>query len=326
MPELFFKTPMGSKPQEDKGKVYDLIILGGGPAGLSAALYAGRARLDTLLIEKNLPGGQISITDWVENYPGFPEGITGLDLAKKFEDHARKFGTRIVLEEVVDAELKSEPKVIKTSQGEYRAHTIILATGNEPRKLNIPGEEKFKGRGVSYCATCDGPFFKDKDLVIVGCGNSGVQEGLYLLRFVKSITYVERLQCHNAEKILMERALKEPRMKFYYEHELVSIDGKDKVESVTAINLKTKEKMVIPAQGVFFYVGLVPKTEFLRGKVDCDPYCYVICNENSCTSVPGVFAAGDVRMKDVKQIVTAVAEGAIAATMAMKYLEGKKEM
>lgn len=158
MPELFFKTPMESKHPEDKGKVYDLIIIGGGPAGLAAALYAGRAMLDTLLIEKNLPGGQICITDWVENYPGFPEGITGLELCKRLEDHARKFGSRIILEEVVDVDLKSEPKLVKTTQGEYRARTVILATGNEPRKLNIPGEEKFRGRGVSYCATCDGPF------------------------------------------------------------------------------------------------------------------------------------------------------------------------
>jgi len=326
MPELFFKTPMGSKPPEEKGKVYDLIILGGGPAGLTAALYASRAKLDTLLIEKSLPGGQISITDWVENYPGFPDGISGMELARKMEEHARKFGATIILEEVVDVDLKADPKIVKTTRREYRTQTIIVATGNEPKRLNVPGEEKFLGRGISYCATCDGPFFKDKDIVIVGCGNSGVQEGLYLLRFVKSITFVERLQCHNAEKILMERALKEPRMKFYYEHELVSINGEDRIESVTAINLKTKDKIVIPAQGVFFYVGLVPKTGFLRGKVECDSYCYVICHDNSCTSVPGVFAAGDVRQKDVKQIVTSVADGAIAATMAMKYLEGKEKM
>ncbi|HVP36374.1 MAG TPA: thioredoxin-disulfide reductase [Terriglobales bacterium] len=326
MPELFFKTPMESKAPEEKGKIYDLIILGGGPAGLTAALYASRAKLDTLLIEKSLPGGQISITDWVENYPGFPDGISGMELARKMEEHARKFGATIILEEVLDVDLQADPKIVKTSRREYQTRTIIVATGNEPRRLNIPGEEKFLGRGISYCATCDGPFFKDKDIVIVGCGNSGVQEGLYLLRFVKSITFVERLECHNAEKILMERALKETRMKFYYEHELTSINGEDRIESVTAVNLKTKEKIVIPAQGVFFYVGLVPKTAFLRGKVDCDTYCYVICNENSCTSVPGVFAAGDVKQKDVKQIVTALSDGATAATMAMKYLESKEKM
>ncbi|MDP2961081.1 MAG: thioredoxin-disulfide reductase [candidate division Zixibacteria bacterium] len=301
-----------------------MIILGGGPAGLTAAIYATRAKLDTLLIEKALPGGNVSSTDWIDNYPGFTDGISGMELSKKMEDHAKRFGANIIQEEVIDVDLKSEPKTVETSQGKYQTQTIILATGNEPKKLNVPGEEKFRGRGVSYCATCDGPFFKDKDVVIVGCGNSGIQEGLYLLRFVESITYVEFLPFMIAEKILQEKALKEPKMKFYLEHELLSIDGKDRVESVTAQNRKTKEKIIIPAQGVFFYVGLVPKTEFLKGKIDLDKDGYIISDENTKTSIPGVFVAGDVRQKNLRQIATAIGDGAVAAVMAQKYLEEKK--
>jgi len=323
MTELFFKTPFEKKSPQDKDKVYDLIILGGGPAGLTAAIYATRAKLDTLLIEKAVPGGYVSSTDWIDNYPGFTEGISGMELSKKMEDHAKRFGANIIQEEVIDMNLKSEPKTVETSQGKYQTQTIILATGNEPKKLNVPGEEKFRGRGVSYCATCDGPFFKDKDIVIVGCGNSGIQEGLYLLRFVKSITYVEFLRFMTAEKILQEKALREPKMKFYLEHQISSIDGKDRVESVTIQNLKTKNNIIIPTQGVFFYVGLVPKTELLKGKIDLDKDGYIISDENTKTSIPGVFAAGDVRQKSLRQIATAVGDGAIAAVMVEKYLESR---
>ncbi len=324
MPELFFKTPSGDKPPEDKDKIYDLIILGGGPAGLTAAIYAARAELGTLIIEKAVPGGYVSTTDWVENYPGFADGISGMELSKKMEEHAKKFGIRIIQEEVTEVELKSTPKIVRTSRGKYQAGTVIIATGNEPKMLNVPGEEKFRGKGVSYCATCDGPFFKDKDIVVVGCGNSGIQEGLYLLRFVKTITFVEFLPQMTAEKILQERALKEPRMKFHLNHQLLSIDGKDKVESVTAQNRETDEKVVIPALGVFFYVGLVPQTEFLKGEISMDKDGYIIANNQTQTSVPGVFAAGDVRQKNVRQIVTATSDGAIAAVMAQKYLEEKE--
>jgi len=323
MTELFFKTPSEKKSPQDKDKVYDLIILGGGPAGLTAAIYANRAKLDTLLIEKAVPGGYVSSTDWIDNYPGFTEGVSGMELSKKMEDHARRFGANIIQEEVIDVDLKSEPKLVETTHNKYKTLTVIIATGNEPKKLNVPGEEKFRGRGVSYCATCDGPFFKDKDIVIVGCGNSGIQEGLYLLRFVKSITYVEFLRFMTAEKILQEKALLEPKMKFHLEHQISSIDGKDRVESVTIQNLKTKEKVIIPAQGVFFYVGLVPKTEFLKGKIDLDKDGYIISDENTKTSIPGVFAAGDVRQKSLRQIATAVGDGAIAAVMVEKYLESR---
>lgn len=324
MPELFFKTPSQDKHPEDKDKVYDLVILGGGPAGLTGAIYATRAKLDTLIIEKAVAGGYVSTTDWVENYPGFADGISGMELSKKMEEHAKKFGTKIIQQEVVEVDLRSDPKIIQTSQGKYLARTVIIATGNEPKKLNVPGEEKFRGKGVSYCATCDGPFFKDKDIVILGCGNSGIQEGLYLLRFVKSITCVEFLPQMTAEKILQERALKESKMKFYLNHQLLSIDGKDKVESVTAQNRETKEKVVIPAQGVFLYVGLVPQTQFVKGKITMDQDGYIIANNQTQTSIPGVFAAGDVRQKNLRQIVTATSDGAIAAVMAQKYLEEKK--
>lgn len=303
-------------------KIYDLIIIGGGPAGLTAGIYATRGKLDTLLLDRLNPGGLVASTEWVENYPGFPEGIVGVELMKKIEEQATKFGLQVsTFKEVNSVNFKGKIKTIKVDQDEYKAKAVIIASGTEPKKLNIPGEEKFKGRGVSYCATCDGPFFKDKDIVIIGAGSCGIQEGLYLTRFVKSIVVVEFMPHMNAEKILQERALNEPKFSFFLNHRVTSINGENQIESVTIKSRETGEERTIPAAGVFVYVGWNPMTHFLKGQVDLDQWGYVIAGEDTKTSLPGVFAAGDVRQKILRQITTAVSDGSVAAFMAERYIE-----
>jgi len=305
-----------------ENKIYDLIIIGGGPAGLTAGIYATRGRLDTILLDKLNPGGTVATTEWIENYPGFPEGIVGAELMKKMEEQARKFGLQVIpTKEVLAVDFKNKIKTIKVDDGEYKAKSIIIATGTEPKKLNIPGEDKFRGRGVSYCATCDGPFFEDKDIAVIGAGNSGIQEGLYLLRFVKSETVVEFLPHMTAEKILQERALKEQRMKFYLNHMATSINGETKVESITIKDRQSEEEKTIPVQGVFIWVGLIPMTGFLKGQVELDKWGFIVAGDDTKTSAPGVFAAGDARQKILQQITTAVGDGATAAFMAERYLE-----
>ena len=306
-------------------KLYDLIIIGAGPAGLTAGIYATRAKLNTVLLERLNPGGLVASTDWVENYPGFPKGISGAELMKKMEAQAVKFGLEIVsFKEANSAELKSQTKTIKVDDEEFRAKAVILASGTEPKKLNIPGEEKFKGRGVSYCATCDGAFFQGKDVVVIGGGSSGIQEGLFLTRFVNNITVVEFMPHLNAEKILQERAHKNAKFKFFVSHMATSINGENQVESVTIKNRESGEEKTFRAAGVFVYVGWDPKTEFLKGQVDLDKWGYVVAGEDTKTSVPGVFAAGDVREKELRQITTAVSDGSVAAFMAERYIEEPK--
>jgi thioredoxin reductase (NADPH) len=303
-------------------KTHDLIIIGGGPAGLTAGIYATRAKLDTILLERLNPGGLVASTDWIENYPGFPEGISGADLVKKMEEQSAKFGLKIVpLKEVTTADVKSQPKVIKADEEEYKTKAVIIASGTEPKKLNIPGEEKFRGRGVSYCATCDGAFFQDKDIVMIGGGNSGIQEGLFLTRFVKSITVVEFMPHLNAEKILEERARKDSKFNFYLNHMATSINGENQIESVTIKDRQTNEEKNIPAAGVFVYVGWDPKTEFVKGQIELDKWGYVVAGEDTKTSVPGVFVVGDVRVKALRQITTSVSDGTVAAFMAEQYIE-----
>jgi thioredoxin reductase (NADPH) len=304
------------------GKIHDLIIIGGGPAGLTAGIYATRGKLDTILLERMNPGGLVASTELVENYPGYPEGIVGAELTKKMEEQAAKFGLQTMpYNEVTSVDLKSKIKSVKADQQEYRSKAVIIASGTEPKKLNIPGEEKFKGRGVSYCATCDGAFFQGKDIAVIGAGSSGIQEGMFLTRFVNKITVVEFMPQMNAEKILQERAQKEPKFKFFLNHMVTSINGENKVESITIKNRENNEEKTIPVAGVFIYVGWDPMTHFLKGQVDLDKWGYVIAGEDTKTSVDGVFVAGDVREKILRQITTATADGTIAAFMAEHYIE-----
>jgi thioredoxin reductase (NADPH) len=300
---------------------YDLIIIGGGPAGLTAGIYASRAQLRVGMIERLMPGGQVASTEWVENYPGFENGISGFDLMQNMEKQARKFGLEIISGKVEDVHLNESSKKILVSGTEYRSKTVIIATGSDPRLLNIPGEKEFKGRGVSYCATCDGPFFKDKNVVVVGGGSSGLQESLYLSRFVKSIKLVEIMTYLNAEKILQKRARENPKFSFYLNHEVLSINGEQKVESVSVLDRDSGKQTEIEADGIFIWVGLNPNTQFLKDKIELDKWGYVVTNKNMETSVPGVFAAGDVCSKTIRQISTAVGDGTVAAELALKFIE-----
>ncbi|QNO14406.1 thioredoxin-disulfide reductase [Alkalicella caledoniensis] len=300
--------------------IYDCIIIGAGPAGLSAAIYSARAELKTLLIDKQGPGGQAATTHLVENYPGFAS-ITGPDLATSMFNQAMDLGVDIAIEEITDLTLQGEVKEIITDGGEYKGKTVILATGVKPRQLNVPGEIHFRGKGVSYCATCDGAFFKGKTVAVVGGGDSAVEEANFLTRFVEKLYIIHRRDELRATKIVQKRAFANEKIEFVYDSVVKEIQGENKVDSVLIENVNTKEKSAIEADGVFIYVGNDPSTDFLKGQISLSEQGYIITNENMETNVPGVFAAGDIRVKVLRQIVTAAADGAIASVMAEKYIE-----
>ncbi|MBN1781623.1 thioredoxin-disulfide reductase [bacterium] len=303
---------------------FDVLIIGGGPAGLTAGIYAGRAKLKVGMIERLMPGGQVAGTEFIENYPGFADGIAGPDLMMAMESQARKFGLEIMSGTIEDVDLNAGPKRIVVSGKTVTAKTVIISTGTDPKLMNVPGEKEFKGRGVSYCATCDGPFFKDKDVVVIGGGSSGVQESLYLTRFVRHIHLIEFMDHLNAERILQERARNHPKFTFYLNHQVLSINGEQKVASVTAKNRATGDSIEIPADGVFIWVGMQPNTDFLKGQVELNQWGFVTAGEDCKTSVPGVFAVGDVREKEIRQITTAVADGTVAAENALKIIESQE--
>lgn len=305
--------------------VFDVLIIGGGPGGLTAGIYAGRSQLKVAMLEKMMPGGQVASTDLIENYPGFEDGVGGFDLVQKMEKQARKFGLQILNGTVDSLDLNANPKKVVASGVEYLAKTIIIATGTQARLLNIPGEKEFKGRGVSYCATCDGPFFKDKDIVVIGGGSSGVQESLFLTRFVNSIHLYEYLDHLNAERILQERAKENAKIHIHTSHQVLAIHGEKTVESVTVKDRESGEETTVDASGVFIWIGVNPNSEFLKGKVDLNDRGYIITDEKMQTSVPGVYAIGDVRDTPVRQITTAVGDGTIAAVSALNYIESQEE-
>ncbi len=305
------------------GTTNDVIIVGGGPAGLTAAIYTGREGLDTLLLEQALVGGLPASTDLIENYPGFPDGANGMELITKFKEQALRFGTKIVeFKEVRGVEPGADSIRVQTAEEEYSAHAVILASGSIPRKLNIPGEDEYTGRGVSYCATCDGPLFKDMDVAVIGTGNSGLQEGQFLLNHVKSVTFVECLPRMTGAQILQDRLRESERTRVFLGHMLTSINGEDEVKSVTVNDLEAGEEREIEVSGVFIYAGWLPNTEFLMGVVELDELGYIITNEDMETSVPGIYAAGDVRSKKVRQISVACGEGTIAAIAARDHIKG----
>ncbi len=302
-------------------KVYDVLIIGGGPAGLTAALYAARSRLKAVVLERGMAGGQAATTHKIENYPGFPDGILGPDLGQALEQQATNFGAEFVQTEIEGVDLSGDLKTVKAYEGEYKGRTLILATGADPKKLGVKGEEELRGRGVSYCATCDGAFFKDQEVIVVGGGDAAVEEALFLTRFAKKVSIVHRRYQLRAAPVIQERAKANEKVAFIWDSVVDEIKGEKHVEGVVVKNVKTGETKTVPAAGIFIYVGLVPNTALLKGQVGMDPQGYILAGEDTMTSKPGVFAAGDCRKKPLRQVVTAVSDGAVAAMAATKNLE-----
>ncbi len=300
---------------------FDLVIIGGGPAGLAAGLYAARARLKVVLLEKAAPGGQVLITDWIENYPGFPEGLTGFDLVQKLTEQVKKVDLKIITDEVRFVDCSNRIKKIQLSDRSISAHTIIIATGAVPKRLGVPGEEKFLGRGVSFCGTCDGPFFKEQVVAAVGGGDTAVKESVFLTKFAKKVYQIHRRDQLRAETILQERAFANDKIEFIWDSVVSKISGSTGVEKITVKNVKTNKTRELAVDGCFIWVGINPNTEFLGDKVKLDSSGFVIVDTNMETSVPGVFAAGDVRNTPLRQVVTAVGDAAIAAFSAQHYIE-----
>lgn len=301
--------------------LYDCLIIGAGPAGLSAAIYAGRARLSTIVFEKKQVGGQAALTWGLENYPGSVEDPTGPKITARMREQAEYFGASIKHEEVKSVDLSGKVKKVVTNKGTYEGKTVILAPGASHIRLGIPGEEKFTGKGVSYCATCDADFFTDLDVVVIGGGDSGLQEGLYLTKYCNSVTIVEMLPELRASKILQERAANNPKVKILTHTAVESIEGEDLVEKVVLKDTQTGERTELQVQGVFVFAGMKPDTELFKGLVDMDEKGYIKTDEYMRTDVPGVFAAGDCRVKWLRQVVTAAADGAQAAVAAERYVD-----
>ncbi|MBN1811209.1 MAG: thioredoxin-disulfide reductase [Anaerolineae bacterium] len=320
---LDFKlTPSQQEGQlEQEGdQIYDLIIIGGGPAGLTAAVYAGRAALRALLLGGVTPGGQIANTDRVENYPGFPEGISGAELAMRFQSQAEHFVTRLANDFVTKVDFSASPFTVKTHSETYQGRTVIVATGAFPRRLGVPGEKEYFGRGVSTCATCDGFFYKDRRVVVVGGGDSAIDEGLFLTKFASEVIVIHRRDELRATKSLQERAFTSPKMRFVWDTVVEEILGQDTVTGVRVRNVKTGETSTIGTDGVFVYVGLIPGTKLFEGQLELTEQGYVVADGHQRTSVPGVFAAGDVQSPDFRQVVIAAGAGAKAAIEADRYL------
>jgi thioredoxin reductase (NADPH) len=301
-------------------KKYDVIIIGGGPAGLSAGIYASRARLKTLLIERMAIGGQIINAPLVENYPGFNAGVSGIDLTQAMHQQATNFGTETLYDEVRNIELKGKEKIITTAQGDFSATAVIIAGGAERQKLGIPGEEKYTGKGVSYCATCDGAFFRGKTVAVIGGGNSAVTEALELTRFATKIYLVHRRNELRATKILQEKLLADSRIQVLWDTAPEEIIGDTFVKQIKLRNVKTNQVTFLDVSGVFVSVGSLPATGYLKGLLTLDPVGAIVTNDKLETNMPGIFAAGDIRSGSIRQVIGAAGEGAMAAVNAGKYL------
>ena len=307
-------------------KLYDVIIIGGGPAGLSAAMYAGRARLNTLLIEKDAYGGQIAITSEIENYPGGMESESGSDLIDRMVTQVNRFGADKVSDTIDDVDLDSDIKVVKGQKGEYRGKTVIIATGAQPRPIDCTGERELIGRGVSYCATCDANFFKDLEVFVVGGGDSAVEEAIYLTKFARKVTIIHRRDELRAAKSIQERAFANSKIDYMWDSVVVELKGEGILTSMVVQNVKTGENHEIFADeedgvfGVFVFIGFMPNSKLFEGKVVMEEN-YIKADENMHTNVRGVFVAGDVRIKKLRQVVTAAADGAIAAIEAERFLQ-----
>ena len=300
--------------------MYDVIIIGAGPAGLTAALYAGRSLMKTLLLEKMVPGGRILMSESIENYPGFPKGVSTHELMSRIAEQVRDVNVEIRTEEAVSLDLKT--KSVATTDGAYTAKSLIIATGSYPRKLNVPGEEAFTGRGVSYCATCDAPFYKEKHVIIVGGGNSVAEEALYLARFARQVTVVHRRNELRASPILQERLKENPKIQFVLSHVVTEIRGKQKVDSVVVKEASGAAARAISCDGVFIYIGYEPDTALLKNTLQLDESGFII-TDYALQVAEGVFACGDCRQKTLYQVINACGDGAVAADSAYKYIAQK---
>lgn len=299
---------------------YDVIILGGGPGGYTAALYCARANLSTLVLEKMWPGGQMATTSRVDNYPGFEEGVDGVELSGKMQQSAERFGVETEIGEVLEIDLESQPKRITTAKGELEAKAVVLATGAAPRTLGIPEEETLRGRGVAYCATCDGMFYRNLTVVVVGGGNSAVADALFLSKICKKVYIVHRRDELRASKSYMKTLEKTENIEFVWDSKVIEVLHDDLVTGVRIENVKTGAIQELACEGVFVAVGRIPNTELFRGILNRDEQGYLIADETTKTNIPGVFAVGDVRTKPLRQIVTATADGAVASKYAEEYI------
>lgn len=298
----------------------DIIIVGGGLAGLTAGMYTKRAGLDTLLFEKMFTGGQATTTNMIENYPGFDDPISGPDFAMKMENHARRFGLEIQYDEIIALELEGNIKKVITENKEYQAKVVILAMGAEPRKLGLEKEEEFRGRGVSYCATCDGAFYKGKDVVIVGGGDTAAEDAMFLAQYANKVYLVHRRDTLRATKIIADRVVDSKKIEKIWDSKVEAILGEEHVTGIRVENLKTGEKREIKLDGMFVAIGVRPNSELIKETITMSEAGYVLTNESMETNIPGVFAVGDLRQKPLLQLITAAADGAVAAYTAQKYL------
>jgi thioredoxin reductase (NADPH) len=301
-------------------KIYDMVIVGGGPAGYTAALYAARAGLDAVLLEKLTPGGQMTQSHWVDNYPGFEEGIEGFALAMKMQQGAERFGAKTQYAEVTGLELQTDPKVVETTDGKLYARTVVLSTGAGPRELGLPREQDLVGRGVAYCAACDGMFYRGKTVAVVGGGNSAVSDAILLSRVAEKVILIHRRDALRADKIYHDQLTRIPNLELLLESQVTALHEEDVLTGVTVRNNASGEESFLPLQGLFVSVGRKPATALVADQLPLDRSGYIIAGESTKTALEGVYAVGDVRTKDLRQIVTAVADGAVAVHHAQEYL------
>ena len=300
--------------------IYDMLIIGGGPGGYTAALYAARAGLDVMVLEKLSAGGQMALTTQIDNYPGFEEGVDGFTLGEKMQAGAERFGAQSEYAEVYSLDLSGEIKKAVTSEGDFYGRTLVLATGASPRKMGVPEEDQMVGRGVAYCAACDGMFYKDKTVIVVGGGNTAAADAMVLSRICKKVIVVHRRDTLRAPKIYHEPLMKTSNVEFIWDSRVTKLLHGDKLTGVEVENVKTGEKSTIDAEGVFVSVGRIPATDLVKDLIPLDDQGYVLADETTRTEVPGVYAVGDIRAKALRQVVTAVADGAVAAHFAEEYI------
>jgi thioredoxin reductase (NADPH) len=306
-------------------KLYNIIIIGSGPAGYTAAIYAARANLSVLMLQGYQVGGQLMLTSDVENYPGFEEGILGPPMMEKFEAQARRFGTEVIPEDVISIDFNKRPFKVTTDSGEYQARAIIISTGASAKWLGLPSEQRLQGRGVSACATCDGFFFKKKDVAVIGGGDTAMEEATFLTRYANHVTVIHRRDKFRASKIMQDRAFKNPKISVIWDTEITEVLGENEVTGLRLHNVKTGEESTLPVQGFFLAIGHQPNTDLFKGILDMDKVGYIVPVEHTMTNIPGVFAAGDVTDHRYRQAVTAAGDGCRAAIDAERWLEGLGE-